>query len=67
MVVTTSEALVRRVLPLGTGASTEVITSPSWSTATLATAEVVETVEPREFVVTTTTPGKRAEVVTALP
>jgi cobalamin biosynthesis protein CobT len=66
-VVTTSVALVRRVLPLGTGASTELTTSPFWLTATLATGDVVETVEPRELVVTTTTPGKRAEVVTARP
>lgn len=67
VVVTTSVALVRRVLPLGTGASTELTTSPFWLTATLATGDVVETVEPRELVVTTTTPGKRAEVVIARP
>lgn len=55
------------MLPLGSGASTELTMSPFWLTATLATADVVEMVEPRELVVTTTTPGKRAEVVTARP
>lgn len=65
VVVTSGKSLLEA--PEVTGTAASVMTDPLFPTFTLATGDVEITVEPRELVVVTITPGKREAVVMVDP